>query len=77
MFLRESLNASLDNTILQLTDAPTGIASAAAVAARQPVALGEAADIGSSGAGGDSGGGGGGMSDEDALQARLDALRKG
>ena len=76
MFLRESLNASLDNTILQLTDAPTGIASAAPVAARQPVALGEAADIGSSGAGGDSGGGGG-MSDEDALQARLDALRKG
>ncbi|KAL1674949.1 Snf7-domain-containing protein [Schizophyllum commune] len=61
----------------QLTDAPTGIASAAPVAARQPVALGEAADIGSSGAGGDSGGGGGGMSDEDALQARLDALRKG
>uniref|UniRef100_D8PWA8 Uncharacterized protein n=1 Tax=Schizophyllum commune (strain H4-8 / FGSC 9210) TaxID=578458 RepID=D8PWA8_SCHCM len=60
----------------QLTDAPTGIASAAPVAARQPVALGEAADIGSSGAGGD-GGGGGGMSDEDALQARLDALRKG
>ncbi|KAL1752938.1 vacuolar sorting protein DID4 [Schizophyllum commune] len=60
----------------QLTDAPTGIASAAPVAARQPVALGEAADIGSSGAGGDSGGGGG-MSDEDALQARLDALRKG
>ncbi|KAL1730035.1 Snf7-domain-containing protein [Schizophyllum commune] len=60
----------------QLTDAPTGIASAAPVAARQPVAIGEAADIGSSGAGGDSGGGGG-MSDEDALQARLDALRKG
>ncbi|KAF7295236.1 Snf7-domain-containing protein [Mycena indigotica] len=64
----------------QLTEAPTGLGSTTAqLANRQPVALGEA--VGSSGPkGGDSGGGGGpvgGDTDEDALQARLDALRRG
>ncbi|KAH9063684.1 vacuolar sorting protein DID4 [Lactarius deliciosus] len=53
----------------QLADAPTGLATASAAAERQPVAVAD----GSSG----SGGGGGNMTDEDALQARLDALRRG
>jgi len=68
----------------QLTDAPTGLASASAQSVRQPVALGETAAPNSGGddrSGGDGSGGGGGggaaLSDEDALQARLDALRRG
>jgi len=69
----------------QLTDAPTGLAVASnPLANRQAVAIGEAAGPPSTSRpsggeqGGDSSGGGGvGMSDEDALQARLDALRKG
>ncbi|KAL1743275.1 vacuolar sorting protein DID4 [Schizophyllum fasciatum] len=65
----------------QLTDAPTGIAASTPLAARQPVALGEAAGGGTSDRRDDSGGGGGGggvgLTDEDALQARLDALRNG
>ena len=63
----------------QLTDAPTGIAAASApLADRRPVALGEGGHTDSSGGPGNSSGGGsgGGLSDEDALQARLDALRK-
>ncbi|KAJ7046515.1 vacuolar sorting protein DID4 [Mycena alexandri] len=64
----------------QLTDAPTGVGNPSAQQVRQPVALGESAgpapprggDNAGPGAGGDSG-----ASDEDALQARLDALRKG
>ncbi|KIY69587.1 Snf7-domain-containing protein [Cylindrobasidium torrendii FP15055 ss-10] len=63
----------------QLTDAPSGIASASkAPAARQAVALGESAAAPAPGppkASDDSSGGG--MTDEDALQARLDALRRG
>lgn len=66
---------------LQLKDTPTGIASLNAPVAntRQAVALGAhdgptlpppRNDLGGGG------GGGGGMSDEDALQARLDNLRK-
>lgn len=57
----------------QLTDAPTGLAiSSPLTEPRQPVVLGE-------GGGAHSGGGdsGAGVSDEDALQARLDALRRG
>jgi len=66
----------------QLTDAPIGLASASAQSVRQPVALGETAGAPHSGGedrSGDSSGGGGGaaISDEDALQARLDALRRG
>ncbi|KAJ6546419.1 vacuolar sorting protein DID4 [Mycena vulgaris] len=69
----------------QLTDAPTGLGTTSAqLANRQPVALGETAgpapprggDDKNTGSGGD-GGGSGGLSDEDALQARLDALRRG
>ncbi|KAJ7048487.1 vacuolar sorting protein DID4 [Mycena amicta] len=63
----------------QLKDAPTGIASASVqLANRQPVALGEIAGPAPTG-GGDSGaaGGDGGMDEEDALQARLDTLRRG
>ncbi|KAJ3997995.1 vacuolar sorting protein DID4 [Lentinula boryana] len=63
----------------QLTDTPTSLASASTQAVRQPVALGETA--GAPHSGGDDrtgeGLGGGGGSDEDALQARLDALRRG
>ncbi|TRM56618.1 Snf7-domain-containing protein [Schizophyllum amplum] len=62
----------------QLTDAPTGLATSTPLATRQPVALGEAADSGAADRRDDNGGGGGAaLSDEDALQARLDALRKG
>lgn len=66
----------------QLTDAPTGIANLSSpLINRQPVALGEGSGphvprSGDDKSGGDSSGGGG-MSDEDALQARLDALRRG
>ncbi|KAI0029319.1 Snf7-domain-containing protein [Vararia minispora EC-137] len=68
----------------QLTDAPTSIAAVAPLAERKAVVLGEGPGGGSlggpkPGSAGDSSGGGGGaaMSDEDALQARLDALRRG
>ncbi|KAF5386890.1 hypothetical protein D9615_001766 [Tricholomella constricta] len=65
----------------QLTDAPTGIAAISSpLTNRQPVALGES--LGQPSRLGDEQGpgdapGGGTMSDEDALQARLDALRRG
>jgi charged multivesicular body protein 2A len=71
----------------QLTDAPVGIMPASSpLANKQPVALGESAPASSSirhngdvPAGDTFGGGGGsgGVSDEDTLQARLDALRRG
>ena len=65
----------------QLTDAPSGLAvSSPLTEPKQAVALGESGGPSHHGTGGDNGaagGGGGGMSDEDALQARLDALRKG
>jgi charged multivesicular body protein 2A len=64
----------------QLTDAPTGIAtSSSPLTNRQPVALGEGSGPHGPGFSGDKSGGdgGGGLSDEDALQARLDALRRG
>lgn len=58
----------------QLTDAPTGLAVQSALTEpRQAVAMGDGGGPSHVG-GGDSGGG---MSDEDALQARLDALRRG
>jgi len=63
----------------KLTDAPSGLAAVSApLATRQAVAIGESAPP----PGGDDhrdGGdiGGGGATDEDALQARLDALRRG
>ena len=49
------------------------------MAERQPVALadGPAPPPGNTNAGGGGGGGGGNQTDEDALQARLDALRRG
>ena len=63
----------------QLQEAPTGLAITSSLTEpRQAVALGEGRGASSGGgSGGPSGGGGGGMSDEDALQARLDALRRG
>ncbi|KDR81348.1 hypothetical protein GALMADRAFT_239196 [Galerina marginata CBS 339.88] len=67
----------------QLTDAPIGIAaSTSPLANKQPVALGESAVTSASTrqntdfSSGDTSGGAG-VSDEDALQARLDALRRG
>ncbi|KAH9999027.1 Snf7-domain-containing protein [Russula vinacea] len=63
----------------QLADAPTGLATASTMAERQPVALadGPAPPPGNTNTGGGGGGGGGNQTDEDALQARLDALRRG
>ncbi|KIK69387.1 hypothetical protein GYMLUDRAFT_646556 [Collybiopsis luxurians FD-317 M1] len=78
--LREVLDEIGVSLSQQLTDAPTGLVSASAQSVRQPVALGETAGaLNSSGDDGGSGSGGGGavLSDEDALQARLDALRRG
>jgi len=61
-------------------DAPTGLAVSSPLTSRQPVALGEtlgpAASQGGERSGGNDGPSGG-LSDEDALQARLDALRRG
>ncbi|EAU88110.1 SNF7 family protein [Coprinopsis cinerea okayama7 len=62
----------------QLTDAPIGLAVSNPIANRTPVALGDGGGHSAGGDSGNSGGDGGvSMSDEDALQARLDALRKG
>ncbi|KAG6833212.1 Charged multivesicular body protein 2A [Tephrocybe sp. NHM501043] len=78
--LKEVLDEIGVNLSQQLTDAPTGIASVSSpLVNRQPVALGEAVGQHSRSddqSPGDASGGGG-MSDEDALQARLDALRRG
>ena len=65
--------------LVQLTDAPTGLASSSRLADRQAVALGDSGGDGhdKNDVAGGSGGGSGGLSDEDALQARLDALRRG
>jgi hypothetical protein len=64
----------------QLTDAPSGML-AAPVAERKAVAIGETAGPASKPPGdgppAGGGGGGGGVSEDDALQARLDALRRG
>ncbi|KAI9510393.1 vacuolar sorting protein DID4 [Russula earlei] len=61
----------------QLVDAPTGLATTSTISERQPVALadGPAPLAGTTSSGGASGGGN--LTDEDALQARLDALRRG
>jgi charged multivesicular body protein 2A len=70
----------LTELVFQLTDAPIGIATTSSpLTNKQPVALGESAPMSSSrpdisSAETSSGGGG---TDEDALQARLDALRRG
>jgi len=80
--LKEVLDEIGVNLSQQLTDAPTGIAATTSpLANKQPVALGESAPAASSrlDISNDSAGtsGGGGATDEDALQARLDALRRG
>ncbi|KAG6861752.1 hypothetical protein C0995_012757 [Termitomyces sp. Mi166 len=64
----------------QLTDTPTGIAPVSSpLTNRQPVAIGESLGQHNHGDTQSSGDalGGGNISDEDALQARLDALRRG
>ncbi|THH11977.1 hypothetical protein EW146_g7857 [Bondarzewia mesenterica] len=81
-FLKEVLDEIRVGLSQQLTDAPTGLATVLPLTEkRQVVALGEdgGAPSGALKSGGDSegGSGGGGLSDEDALQARLDALRRG
>jgi charged multivesicular body protein 2A len=56
------------------------MATTSTLTERQPVALadGPAPSPGNTNTGGTGGGGGGGnLTDEDALQARLDALRRG
>jgi charged multivesicular body protein 2A len=62
----------------QLTDAPTGLGSMVSplTTNRMPVALGESSGGPAPPSGGEPSGSGG-VSDEDALQARLDALRRG
>ncbi|KAL9714886.1 ESCRT-III subunit protein did4 [Leucoagaricus gongylophorus] len=62
----------------QLTDAPTGIATTSrTLADRQPVALGVHGGSTVAGIGKAGDDGGAALTDEDALQARLDALRRG
>lgn len=62
----------------QLSDAPTGLAvSSSLTEPRQAVALGDASGPPHPSVGDSGSSPGGGMSDEDALQARLDALRRG
>lgn len=70
--------------LIQLTDAPIGIAATSSpLANKQPVALGESGPtptsrVDSTGNGDNAGNGeGANLTDEDALQARLDALRRG
>ena len=67
----------LTSSPAQLADAPTGLATTSTVTERQPVALadGPAPPPGITSSG--SGSCGGNMTDADALQARLDALRRG
>jgi len=62
----------------KLMDTPTGLATVSTpVASRQPVALGETSGPSHPKDSGSGGGDTGGAPDEDALQARLDALRRG
>ena len=58
-------------------DTPSGLAVSTPMASRQAVAVGEAPGPSHPNDSGSGGGGTGGTSDEDALQARLDALRRG
>ena len=59
-------------------DTPSGLASVSTpVASRLPVALGETSGPPHPNDSGSGGGDTGGTTDEDALQARLDALRRG
>jgi charged multivesicular body protein 2A len=71
------LSPLLTDRPAQLVDAPTGLATTSTLTERQPVALGDgpAPLPGATSSGGF--GGGGNSTDEDALQARLDALRRG
>ncbi|KIY51140.1 Snf7-domain-containing protein [Fistulina hepatica ATCC 64428] len=76
--LKEVLEEIGVNLSQQLTDAPTGVAVSSPMAAsRQPVALGESSGHQAAGGFNVDSGGGSTAADEDALQARLDALRKG
>lgn len=83
----EVLNQVLDeigiNLAQQLTDAPTGIAAQSSLlTSKQPIALGETAGhLPPPGTGNlapnNEGNGGSNLTDDEALQARLDALRRG
>ena len=73
----DSITLLADRRSWQLTGAPTGRTVASPLTEpRQAVAVGEGGPAGGSSSGG-GGGEGGTMTDEDALQARLDALRRG
>ncbi|KAF7322766.1 Snf7-domain-containing protein [Mycena chlorophos] len=72
--LKEVLDEIGVNLSQQLTDAPTGLATSTQLASRQPVALGETAGPAPPRGGADPPPA---DTDEDALQARLDALRRG
>jgi charged multivesicular body protein 2A len=82
LFPGQSTN-DFSSVFQQLSDTPTGLGviSAPLVGNRQPVALGETAGIAHPARIDDDkvrgDGMSGGISDEDALQARLDALRRG
>jgi len=75
--LKEVLDEIGVNLSQQLTDAPTGIATASSLANRQPIALGESSGQSLQPTLGNGDSGPGGLSDDDTLQARLDALRRG
>ena len=67
---------------MQLVEAPSSSLAAPIANTKQALAIGESdshhlPSEPKSGGGGGGGGSGGGLSDEDALQARLDALRRG
>ena len=71
------VDSILSSLVVQLTEAPNGLAiSSPLTEPKQAVALGGPSG-GSTTGGGPASGGGDDMSDEDALQARLDALRRG
>ncbi|TFK72568.1 Snf7-domain-containing protein [Pluteus cervinus] len=76
--LKEVLDEIGVNLAQQLTDAPSGIASTSTMLTnKQPIALGESAISSSQPGPGPVNSGSGGGDDDDALQARLDALRRG
>lgn len=62
---------------LQLMDTPSGLTVSTPTVSRQAVALGETSGPSHPSSSGSGGGDTGATPDEDALQARLDALRRG
>lgn len=72
------VNVAHVSSLLQLMDTPSGLATVSTpMTSRQAVALGETSGPPNPSDPGSGGGNTGGTPDEDALQARLDALRRG